>query len=485
MKKITVKLTAIVLSAFIFLGGVGGSYIEGYCAGSGTRFLDVVWNYDDSIAGNLLQYVGLYFAWVGAAAEPTLLGEATVGAFATAEFLNYMNSDKGIELTEEEIPQYFEDNVSTVHQSADGSIHGGGGMVLPDDLVDALHHTAQAILDEQSGYWLIPTLSVNDPFFVSKCSDLDCYNYFKENVENNGKQYVYGFSNPVQAVMLTSDLYPINPSTFISDYKNGNICSLGFYKSDWSVVGGGYSFYVGGKYINMFSYNSTLSIPKDLSSDLRDVFLGEGYPLFSFDGHPVRVWKSVDAYKLFSVGKQPYYCTNEWVNYDYSQDNSMTLTNTYLGNVVNGGVVNNYYNVVQDAIDENNTDGALTEDQIRDIVTDTINQLHTDNNTDQSGGSGDSGNSGNDDSSGGGIGAVIDGIGKFFDTLLTLVGKIIGMLSDFVNSVLSMFESFTVFTDGFSGFLTGAFGFIPQEAINVIVTGITLLVILAIIKFLK
>ncbi len=97
---------------------------------------------------------------------------------------------------------------------------------------------------------------------------------------------------------------------------------------------------------------------------------------------------------------------------------------------------------------------------------------------------GDSGDTGGD-SSGGGVSAILEGIGKFFDTLLTLVGKIIGMLSDFVNSVLTLFESFAVFTDGFSGFLTGAFGFIPQEAINVIVTGITLLVILAIIKFLK
>lgn len=110
--------------------------------------------------------------------------------------------------------------------------------------------------------------------------------------------------------------------------------------------------------------------------------------------------------------------------------------------------------------------------------------------TDDSGGDtgddtgGDSDDTGGD-SSGGGVSAILEGIGKFFDTLLTLVGKIIGMLSDFVNSVLTLFESFTVFTDGFSGFLTGAFGFIPQEAINVIVAGITLLVILAIIKFLK
>lgn len=107
---------------------------------------------------------------------------------------------------------------------------------------------------------------------------------------------------------------------------------------------------------------------------------------------------------------------------------------------------------------------------------------------DDSGGNGDdSGGNGGDsgDSSGGGVQAVLDGIGKFFDTLLNLVGKIIGLFSGFVDSVLSLFEGFTVFTDGFSGFLTTTFGFLPPEAINVLVSGITLIVILAIIKFLK
>lgn len=107
---------------------------------------------------------------------------------------------------------------------------------------------------------------------------------------------------------------------------------------------------------------------------------------------------------------------------------------------------------------------------------------------DDSGGNGDdSGGNGGDsgDSSGGGVQAVLDGIGKFFDTLLNLAGKIIGLFSGFVDSVLSLFEGFTVFTDGFSGFLTATFGFLPPEAINVLVSGITLIVILAIIKFLK
>ena len=117
-----------------------------------------------------------------------------------------------------------------------------------------------------------------------------------------------------------------------------------------------------------------------------------------------------------------------------------------------------------------------------------------DSSGDTGGDSGDSGDTGGDsgdtgdgssDSSGGGVQAILDGIGKFFDTLLNLVGKIIGLFSGFVDSVLSLFEGFTVFTDGFSGFLTATFGFLPPEAINVLVAGITLIVILAIIKFLK
>lgn len=101
--------------------------------------------------------------------------------------------------------------------------------------------------------------------------------------------------------------------------------------------------------------------------------------------------------------------------------------------------------------------------------------------------SGDTGDTGNNGDSGGGtgIGDIIDGIVKFLDTILSLIGKLIGIVSDFVSSALSLFETLTVFTDGFSQFLSGAFGFLPPEAITVIVSGITTIVILAIIKFLR
>lgn len=89
------------------------------------------------------------------------------------------------------------------------------------------------------------------------------------------------------------------------------------------------------------------------------------------------------------------------------------------------------------------------------------------------------------DSSGSGISDLLDGIGKIFDTILSLIGKIMGVVADFSQSVLDLFSGFTTFTDGFNSFLTDAFGFIPKEIINAITVGISLAVILVVIRFLR
>ena len=57
MKKITVKLTAVVLSAFIFVYGLCCSYVDIYAAETNYRFIDSIWNYNDSVAENLYQYI--------------------------------------------------------------------------------------------------------------------------------------------------------------------------------------------------------------------------------------------------------------------------------------------------------------------------------------------------------------------------------------------------------------------------------------------
>ena len=95
------------------------------------------------------------------------------------------------------------------------------------------------------------------------------------------------------------------------------------------------------------------------------------------------------------------------------------------------------------------------------------------------------GSTSDNDTGGSGIGDLFDGIGKIFDTILSLIGKLMGVVADFTQSILDLFSGFTTFTDGFSQFLAGAFGFIPAEIWNVIQVGLSLMVLAAIIKFLR
>lgn len=595
MKKITLKLAAIVLSAFIFLGGVGGSYIQGYCAESESRFADVVWNYDESVADNLLQYVLLATQYGMAYVDPELFSSAFLAINGTVAFLDYMDNDKGQELTEDTVPDYFENNVT---------INDGGDLILSDSLMDGLRHTAETVLEEVGGHWRVPTrqyTNFTESMFVSNeaytnallyscvqipyarinyydnsgtetgtlgayyepmelsdfpdfSSYVESYKYYviKKNIYV-GKYYLYvsnsqfyfqdtttkylrlvdlvatleysdsgvdsswssasssynyttlGAGEPVvytNADILFGDEIYI-PSTykptshfigltgkdFLADYpeefaslSSDETSTVQRINSDGSLSGEGI-IHNGEVIFDPFTSAEILDPPVVGSENLHINCRPDGYSgLWSADGGYIRVWKSVDDYLAFNVGQQPYYTSSDWNSYDYAADNTTTMSGTFVSNATNGGVVNNYYNIVQTAIDDQNTDGTLTEDEIQTIVDDTADEIKTDNNTDTSAGT-DSDDS--DDSSGGGVAAVIEGIGKFFDTLLNLIGKIIGVISDFGNSVLELFDSFTVFTDGFSGFLSGTFGFIPEELWNVIISGITLMALLAVIKFLK
>ena len=100
---------------------------------------------------------------------------------------------------------------------------------------------------------------------------------------------------------------------------------------------------------------------------------------------------------------------------------------------------------------------------------------------DSGGGSG--GDSGSD--SGNIIQSILDALGKFGKIILTFVNAAIEGIVAALSSILSLFTGISEFTVGFSGFLTSAFGFLPAEAVAVIIAGISLIVILAILKFLR
>lgn len=103
-----------------------------------------------------------------------------------------------------------------------------------------------------------------------------------------------------------------------------------------------------------------------------------------------------------------------------------------------------------------------------------------------SGGSVSSNGSGGDWSGlGSGLSSIVDAISGFLGLILDSIGKIITLVTDFFNSFLSMFDSFTVFTEGFGNFLKSAFVFLPEEVVTALVVGINICVVIAIFKFMR
>jgi hypothetical protein len=97
--------------------------------------------------------------------------------------------------------------------------------------------------------------------------------------------------------------------------------------------------------------------------------------------------------------------------------------------------------------------------------------------SDPSSGSDSSGNSSGGDSS--------DNGSTLGNLISSVFGGVVDAISAALKALLDIFSSLIEFCTGFGSFLASAFEFIPSEIITVITAGITLIVILAIIKFIR
>lgn len=113
------------------------------------------------------------------------------------------------------------------------------------------------------------------------------------------------------------------------------------------------------------------------------------------------------------------------------------------------------------------------------------------NNPGGSGGNGSDDGSGDDDGGGGILSGIVDFLGSIIGLIGELISVLIGLLGDLVDLITSLISSlfdllgvFTDFGGGFSDFLGAAFGFIPSEVWSLIGTGISAMVIIAVVKML-
>lgn len=341
-------------------------------------------------------------------------------------------------------------------------------VTVSSEFVNDFRTWLQGELDEESGYILLPTLSTSylpASYFPDKRQYDSLKNRIDSSVDNSFCTYsmnvcsfyegvnvvgIYDISNKVYKITYYDDNWSkISPIPFLSLNLDGSFTNTDISYSYVQVYGDGKFHSSGG--------------------------FGQFGSIITSNGRKVKVFKSVEAMKSYSVGQQPYYCTSNYYNYNSSNDNSIT---TNENNYVSNDEYNNYYNEVSNTIINNNYNNGISEEQLAQIIDAIVNANNNNN-----GGSG--GSSGGDSSGGSGILDMVEGVGKLLDFILSLVGKLVGLISDFLTNVLSMLGNFTAFTDGFGEFLTEAFGFLPPEAILSISLGVTVIVVLAIIKFLK
>lgn len=342
-------------------------------------------------------------------------------------------------------------------------------------LVNMTRQAAEAYIEEYEGYYLVPTLTYKD-VPVSKYSSKEVYDNVIASLKTISDDGIFLYSGTsyndfacVDGLNLVGLFNPDARNFPIRLYNNNweqknafylTLSSEPFDLSNWSDL------------CNR-SENRTYLYTTFIFSD-SSVWRGSSV-LFTKDGRAVKVWKSLDNFKAFSVGQSNIYYTNAYSNYDSSVDNSIEFSGSYY----NSSSSTYSHDVIQNSIDNSSE---VNESTVNNIV----NNYITNNNYGGSSGSG-SGSSGSGGwwNVGDGIEAFIQGVAELLDFALKLLGDLVGLLGRFLTDVLEVFKSLGVVGSGFGEFLKEVFGFLPDECISLIMSSIGAMCIVGVVKAFK
>ena len=447
------KLQASILN---MLNGTASSYTD-YCEANGYSKNEESWaNYLNSDA-----YLALGF---------------TIPNFflQSGYFLDWMfGGNAREEIMESDIVQSMCDTAVAVQ---------GEKYLISDEAVEYIRDEFDTVVENEGyGYFYLPTLSPDDvPTSIFK--DSSSYSNFKTYVENS--EYV-----TVLCITVYSEISNPNTSYYLfNNSKNVNVfydgARFGFYYDDWNAYSGQWVRYYNSTQFSITNpeeFNSQVNYTSytDFSGKFYHEIAGNGnyYMFATKDGRDIKIFRSLDALKNHTVGKQDYYrvVTN---NYDTTTDNSVSFTGDYIKDNSN----TYSYDIIQNEIDNSTEINESTVNNIVNNNTSTIvNNYYTT--------TGDDGD-GDDTGNGGGISGdsvtnLINGITGLLDFVINLLGNVISLIATFLNSALELLSGLSGQFGGFTQLLGDMFAFIPPELIDAISAGITLLIGVAIIKSLK
>lgn len=351
-----------------------------------------------------------------------------------------------------------------------------GTLTLSDRFVDDAVAWMKEVIDTNCGYYLVKTVAVNNispALFKSRESYnlflglVDSYEVATYALNSSYTFFSYGILNDCQFV------FHDETQLFVDIYKDWKKYSYDFIQKNED----GTEKNVGVRSLSYVAYFGS------------NQFQG----LVTQNGSYVKVFKTVDAVKEDTVGYQPYYCTQKFQEYNEGDDNSITVDEKTFNS--SNWVTNNsnIYNNTSQTIINNNTDntttGGMSQSEIMELVDRLLEEFRKDNSgSDNSGDSGGGSGGGSDSgggSSGNGIAAIIEGLGKLLDFLLAAIGKLIGLVSEFLTKALGLLDGLAGLTGPFAALLADLMPFVPEELWDVIIAGITLSVIVMIIKAFK
>ena len=169
------------------------------------------------------------------------------------------------------------------------------------------------------------------------------------------------------------------------------------------------------------------------------------------------------------VGKYPYYYNNStWSNFVNNSSSSYTVDNSNINTVTYGDTIsyiNDYHDTNNNYPNSNNI-GTWIENQ------------NIDNSGGGSGGGGSGGGSGNT-----GIFDFLSEIGQVLGNLIKNLGKVLTDLISSISEIVS--DLFEVIPTVFGDFLSGLFGWLPEDLRALIILGISAMVIVGLVKLIR
>lgn len=463
------RIIAILCSFFIFINSLCISNITVY-ASSGGDSGSLGLTGKDLEAALTLWLPAWIYKGVGLVLNPA--------SFSVTEYMGFwqdlLDARSNVE-NSETVEEFIE---RSAKRTDDGNIE------LSDDMVDVLYEVTNVYIQEYCGWYEYQTMDYRQfpstnfetqglyQAFISYCTknikgtDNAIFvggvnrEWIKDDVGNNVVIYKLSVTEPLADVEYYKKQI----------YENG---ADAYITQEWNTVSPLYSLlYEDGSVIE--SETSGSAAFACFYSNYRNDFSYARTPIT--DGsRTVRVYKSLEDLKSYSVGQRPYFTTSKFQDYDINGDNSCIISESELnGSSIYGDVVNNIITV-------EGVNG-LTEDQLQRL----IDAILSANNGGSNGGSSGGSVSGNDGSNGGGLGNFLGGLGSIGDAILSILGKLLEYVGKAVELLSStVLNVIDIIPKNITALIGGLFPFLPSEWLIAIELGLVLSVILGIVGLFK